>query len=119
MDPRRFALVFQQEEVPSEGAVFPLEAIESCYDSTRRVGQVPQGCHVVVGIDPAASHYTAGVAIAVGPATGLRLGVDVWNEKNLTGDGGTVTRGLSSSSSSCAAPIAPRPSASRRTTCRP
>lgn len=92
--PRIWALTYQQEDVVSEGQAFPLDLIESAFDPELRAQVVPQGSYVVVGIDPAATGFTAGVALAVDPRTKRRVLVDVWNERNLIGDGGDRREGV-------------------------
>lgn len=90
-DLRMFELMYQQNPLPSVGAMFPHEAIVSCYDEDRHIGHVPEGSIVVAGIDPSVSNYTAGVVFALKKTSSgewMRYLVDVWNEKNLTGDGG-------------------------------
>lgn len=90
-DPRLFELMYMQNPLPSVGAVFPHDAIESCYDDMRTIGDIPEGSVVVAGVDPSVNNYTAGVVFAMKRThTGewMRYLVDVWNEKNLTGDGG-------------------------------
>lgn len=92
--PRVWSLTYQQEDVVSEGQAFPLDLIESAYDYNLRAHQVPDGSTVVIGIDPAAAGYTAGVAIAVNRVTGERVVIDVWNEKDLMADGGDKREGV-------------------------
>lgn len=90
-DPRLFELMYQQNPLPSVGAIFPYDSIESCFDDTRTIGDIPSGSVIVAGIDPSVSNYTAGVVFALKPVRNgewMRYLVDVWNKKNLTGDGG-------------------------------
>lgn len=90
-DLRMFELMYQQNPLPSVGAMFPLDAIESCYDDTRKIGDIPEGSIVVAGIDPSVSNYSAAVCFALkqnSKGEWYRYLVDVWNVKNLTGDGG-------------------------------
>lgn len=90
-DARLFELMYQQNPLPSVGAIFPHDAIESCYDDKRKIGDIPEGSIVVAGIDPSVSNYTAGVVFALKRTDSgewMRYLVDVWREKNLTGDGG-------------------------------
>lgn len=90
-DLRMFELMYQQNPLPSVGAVFPADAIESCYDDQRKIGDIPPDCIVVAGVDPSVSNYTAGVVMALKRTDSgewMRYLVDVWNVKNLTGDGG-------------------------------
>jgi len=93
-DPRIWELSYQQNPIPSEGAIFPFDAITSCYDESRFLQDVPARTQVVVGIDPSVVNYAAAVCLAVDPHTKIRHLVDVWNEKNLTGDGGDIHAGL-------------------------
>lgn len=92
--PRIWALTYQQEDVVSEGQAFPLDLIESAYDTELRAQEIPDGSLVVVGIDPAAQGYTAGVALAVDLKTKRRVVLDAWNEKDLIGDGGDRVDGV-------------------------
>lgn len=96
-DIRMFELMYQQNPLPSVGAVFPYDSIESCYDDQRKIGDIPDGSVVVAGVDPSVSNYTAGVVIAVKHVKDgeyMRYLVDVWNEKNLTGEGGDNHMGV-------------------------
>lgn len=93
VDQRLFELQYQQNPLPSVGTVFPIQAIESCYDPSRMIGDIPRGCRVVAGIDPSVRNYTSAVALAIAPS-GMRYLVDVWNEKGLTGEGGDIALGL-------------------------
>lgn len=92
--PRVWALTYQQQDLVTDGQAFPLELIESAYDSTFAAQQVPEGSVVVVGVDPAATGYTAGVVLAVNPRTKERVIVDCWNERNLMADGGDKREGV-------------------------
>lgn len=92
--PATWALTWQQQDYATEGMAFPLLEIEACFDNFREVGHVPPGTHVVVGIDPAAHGFTAGVVIAYDPVSQMRYLVDVWNEKGLMGDGGDHLPGI-------------------------
>ena len=96
-DLRLFELMYQQNPLPSVGAVFPHDAIESCFDDQRKIGDIPEGSVMVCGIDPSVSNYTAGVVFALKQTQSgewMRYLVDVWNEKNLTGDGGDNHMGV-------------------------
>ena len=92
-DLRMFELMYQQNPVPSVGSIFPLEAIESCYDTSRLIGHIPAETTVVAGIDPSVRNFTSAVCLAVSKS-GMRYLVDVWNEKGLTGEGGDIAAGL-------------------------
>ena len=96
-DLRLFELMYQQNPLPSVGAVFPHDAIESCWDKERYIGHIPEGSLIVCGIDPSVSNYTAAVVFALKQTDSgewMRYLVDVRNEKNLTGDGGDNHRGV-------------------------
>lgn len=96
-DTRMFELMYQQNPLPSVGAVFPHEAIEACFDPERFIGNIPDGSIIVAGIDPSVSNYTAGVVMALKKHESgewMRYLVDVWNEKNLTGEGGDNYMGV-------------------------
>lgn len=92
-DKRIWELSYQQNPLPSVGAVFNQQMIEGCYNKDRYIGHVPEGCTLVAGVDPSVSNYTAGVVFAVSPK-GIRYLVDVWNEKGLTGEGGDLQAGV-------------------------
>lgn len=92
--PRVWALTYQQQDVVTEGQAFPLDLVESAYDATYRAQEVPENSMVVVGVDPAAQGYTAGVALAVDLKSQRRVILDVWNEKDLVGDGGDRVAGV-------------------------
>lgn len=93
-DPRRFELIYQQNPLPTEGAAFPIDTIESCYDESLFLEDIPRGYVPVVGVDPSVTQFTAAVVMAVNPRTKHRILVDVWNEKGLTGDGGSEHAGI-------------------------
>jgi hypothetical protein len=93
-DLRMFELMYQQNPLPSIGAVFTAEAIQACHDEDRYVGHIPDGCIVVAGVDPSIVNFTAGVVMAVNPKSGMRYLVDAWAEKGLTGEGGDKQAGV-------------------------
>ena len=96
--PRLWELVYQQNPLPSVGAVFTQEAIEACYDRERWIGHVPEGSVVVAGVDPSTGiGFSAGVVIALKrheSGEWMRYLVDVWNESGLTGEGGDHQAGV-------------------------
>jgi hypothetical protein len=100
-DERMFALMYQQNPLPSVGAIFTQESIEACFNDERYIGHIPDGTVVVAGIDPSVSNYTAGVVFAIkrirdatGRETWMRYLVDVWDEPGLTGEGGDNAAGV-------------------------
>lgn len=92
-DQRMFELMYQQNPLPSIGAVFNEEMIARCHDDKRYVGEIPDGCFIVAGIDPSVSNYTAGVVLGV-KKNGARYLIDAWAEKGLTGEGGDFHAGV-------------------------
>lgn len=96
-DPRIWALSFQQNPLPSIGAIFTQESIEACYDDDRYIGHIPDNSICVAGIDPSVTNYTAGVVFALRRTESgewMRYLVDVWNETGLTGEGGDTQAGV-------------------------
>lgn len=90
---RIWTLVHQQAGVVEFGMTFPKTVIEGCYID-ERAQHVPFGWIPVVGVDPASANWTAGVCLAFDPRSHRRRVIDVWKEKDLTGDGGDRTAGL-------------------------
>ncbi|NIS12285.1 MAG: hypothetical protein GWN97_10310, partial [Thermoplasmata archaeon] len=53
-------MVYLNRPRPEGMTVFSQEAVESCYDRTRRIGQMPESHYrLVAGLDPAAAGYQA------------------------------------------------------------
>jgi hypothetical protein len=66
----------------SDGLViFDRETVEGCLNRSRRIGDVPPGCRLIAGLDPASKQYQAAILWAVNLATGARYLVDLENEK--------------------------------------
>lgn len=96
-DSRIWELVWMQNPLPSVGAIFTQDALESCFNRDRYIGHVPEGSVLVAGIDPSVSNYTAGVVFALkktAQGEWMRYLVDVWNETGLTGEGGDNQAGV-------------------------
>lgn len=91
---RLWALLYMQADSVDKGMTFPRSVVEGCYAFDRRAQLVPNGWIPVAGVDPAAAGFTAGIAYAIDPRTELRQVIDVWNVKDLTGDGGDRQAGL-------------------------
>lgn len=92
-DPRQFELMYQQNPLPSIGAVFSEEMLRACHDKNRYVGHIPDGTYVVAGVDPSVSNFTAGVVMGV-KRSGERFLIDAFAEKGLTGEGGDLQAGV-------------------------
>ena len=72
MRSRDWALIYQQEALGLPDAPFPLDVLEMSKDPTRRVGEVPQGLPVVVGVDPATAGTCAVTVLAIDRMTKKR-----------------------------------------------
>ena len=76
MRSRDWALIYQQEALGLSDAPFPLDVLEASKDPSRRVGDIPQGLPVVVGVDPATEGTCAIVILAIDRLTKTRYIVD-------------------------------------------
>ena len=97
MQPRTWAMVYQQEQVSSD-AIFHPDAVKACINGNRLAGPIPRGmvgCRpngmdgltVVAGLDPATSGNTAAVAIGLDLQTQRRYVLDVFNKAGTTPEG--------------------------------
>jgi hypothetical protein len=87
IDPRIFAMVYQQQDVSSE-AIFSPADIRACMNGQRTVGKLSaenrhhgrpegmQGLYIICSMDPAMAGETASVAYAVDPRTLKRYVLD-------------------------------------------
>lgn len=97
IQPRTWAMVYQQEQVNS-AAVFSPEMLAAAVNGSRFTGLLPKrvnavregrgsdGLIHVLGVDPATSGYTAGVVIGMDVQTQKRYVVDVFNKAGITPD---------------------------------
>src|SRR5687767_8837441 len=73
--------------MPTTESIFTEEQLKSCHDDDRMLGEVPPGCAVFIGIDPAGAGEQAGftslTCYAIHLATGMRYIVDVANVKQM------------------------------------
>ncbi|RMF61174.1 MAG: hypothetical protein D6746_05880, partial [Bacteroidetes bacterium] len=81
-----FQLVYQNVDVPGEGAAFTPEMVEACKDTTITAGQYPHDWRLIAGLDPAGANtrdsgYTALVIVAFDTTTGQRQLVWAENHK--------------------------------------
>jgi hypothetical protein len=83
MRSRDWALIYQQEAIGLPDAPFPLQVLEDSRDPSRRVGDVPPGLPVVIGVDPATEGTCAIVVLAIDRATRVRHVVDVIAKTSL------------------------------------
>jgi hypothetical protein len=78
---------YMQEEIASKNATFTRDHIDACKDFSRKLGDIPpQATERVLGVDPAASGFTAMVAWGVHPTSGTRYLIDFVNEKGMKED---------------------------------
>lgn len=88
-----WAFQWQQQEVDDATATFTRDAMDSCKDFDRALGEVPANASkIVVGVDPAVSGYTAIVAWGVNPKTGMRYLVDFINEDKMKNEDNIANR---------------------------
>ena len=96
MQPRTWAMVYQQQQVDSE-AVFPPDAVKAAINGARYPGLIPKGipgCRadgmeglvIVAGLDPATSGYTAAVVVGLDPRTHKRYVLDLVNRAGMKPD---------------------------------
>lgn len=87
MSSEQFELVYQNSDMPGFGASFQPEHLEKCHDVDRRIGNVPQGASLVMGLDlagaGAAAGFTAGVVLGIDISTGQYYLVDLFNVKQM------------------------------------
>lgn len=60
---------------------FPRDVVEACRDRSRTIGDIPPGCRLIAGLDPATKGYQAAILWAVHVDTNTRFLVDLQNEK--------------------------------------
>lgn len=97
LQPRSWALVYQQEQVNS-AAIFSPEMLAASVNGARLTGIMPknhnavrggrggEGLIYLLGVDPATSGHTAGVVIGLDPTTHKRYIVDCYNKAGITPD---------------------------------
>lgn len=85
--PADWQLIYQNVELPGDGASFTEEIIEGCKDTERSLGHWENGWRLVAGLDLAGgskgSGYTAFTVLALDPKTGVRYLVDQYAEKSM------------------------------------
>lgn len=93
MNPRNWALVYQQESVV-EDAIFPVKVVKACVDGMRATGPMVRGApghrpngmdglYVVGGFDPAMTGHSAAVVMGVDRMSGDRWILEVWSKGGL------------------------------------
>lgn len=97
MQPRTWAMVYQQEQV-NQDAIFSPAAVSAAINGNRMTGPIPrgmvnqrqagmEGLVVVAGLDPATSGCTAAVVIGLDVQTQKRYVLDVYNKAGTTPEG--------------------------------
>ena len=95
MQPRTWAMVYQQEQVNTQ-AIFTAEMVHGALNGARFAGRMPKnvpavrdgrggdGLVYVMGVDPATSGHTAAVVLGLDVSTQKRYVVDVFNKPGIT-----------------------------------
>jgi hypothetical protein len=95
MQPRTWAMVYQQEQVNTE-AIFTPQMLSAAVNGARFAGPIPRnveavrggkggdGLVYVMGVDPATSGHTAAVVMGLDISTQKRYVVDVFNKPGIT-----------------------------------
>jgi len=78
--PNRWKLVYQQEDVEENEAIFRQAHVDAALElgATRKLGQVFPHERLVLGVDPATTGRAASVLLAVDPTTQVRTVVDLY-----------------------------------------
>lgn len=84
-DPNRWKLIYQQEDVEEDQAVFLQAHIDAALElgAHRKMGQVFEHERLVLGVDPASTGRAAAVLLAVDPTTRVRTVIDIFVGSNL------------------------------------
>lgn len=84
-EPNRWKLIYQQEDVEDEQAVFTKAQIDAALElgAHRKLGQVFEHERLVLGVDPATTGRAAAILLAVDPITQVRTVIDIFVGSNL------------------------------------
>lgn len=79
-NPARWRLVYQQEDIEEEEAIFRQVHMDAAMElgAHRKLGQVYDHEHLVLGVDPATTGRAAAILMAVDPTTRVRTVVDIF-----------------------------------------
>lgn len=94
MQPRTWAMVYQQEQV-NQDAIFSPDMVKAAINPQRMSGLIPKGMNgnrpegmdgllVVAGLDPATSGHTSAVVIGLDLGTQKRYVLDIYNRPGIT-----------------------------------
>lgn len=88
-DPNRWRLIYQQEDIEEEAAVFTQRHIDAALElgAHRKLGQVFEHERLVLGVDPATTGRAASLLLAVDPITRVRTVIDIFVGSNLGATG--------------------------------
>lgn len=88
-DPNRWKLIYQQEDVEEDAAIFRQMHIDAAMElgAGRKMGQVFDHERLVLGVDPATTGRAAAILLAVDPITRVRTVVDIAVASNLGATG--------------------------------
>ncbi len=88
-NPNRWRLVYQQEALEEEEAIFTQRHIDAALElgATRKLGQVFDHEQLILGVDPATTGRAASVLLAVDPITKVRTVVDIFVGSGLGATG--------------------------------
>ena len=88
-DPNRWRLIYQQEDVELEQAIFLQGHMDAALElgAERKMGQVLPHERLILGVDPATTGRAAAVLLAVNPETRVRTVIDIFVGSNLGATG--------------------------------
>ncbi len=88
-DPNRWKLIYQQEDVEEDQAIFRQPHIDAALElgADRKMGQWFEHERLVLGVDPATTGRAAAVLLAVDPTTRVRTVIDLFVGSGLGATG--------------------------------
>ncbi len=88
-DANRWRLIYQQEDVEEEQAIFRQAHIDAALElgADRKMGDVYPHEKLILGVDPATTGRAAAILLAVNPETRVRSVVDIFVGSNLGATG--------------------------------
>lgn len=88
-DPNRWKLIYQQEDVEEDQAIFRQPLIDAALElgAHRKLGQWFEHERLVLGVDPATTGRAAAILLAVDPTTRVRTVIDIFVGSGLGATG--------------------------------
>ena len=88
-DSNRWRLIYQQEDVEEEQAIFRQAHIDAAMElgADRKMGDVLPHEKLILGVDPATTGRAAAILLAINPETRVRTVVDIFVGSNLGATG--------------------------------